>query len=90
MTDDLLSDSDDEPSAGDLLSDLQLRSDRELDILLAMLNGEGTEKATQSEKMELKLRLHLEQMRAKQALDFTESALVMGLAERGKLNWEKR
>lgn len=83
-------DSDDEPMAGDLLSDLQLRSDRELDITLAMINGDGTEKATQSEKMELQLRLHLERMRAQQALDFTESALVVGLAERGKLNWEKR
>lgn len=83
-------DSDDEPMAGDLLSDLQLRSDRELDIILAMINGDGTEKATQSEKMELQLRLHLERMRAQQALDFTESALVVGLAERGKLNWEKR
>ncbi|KAJ8047726.1 hypothetical protein HOLleu_06793 [Holothuria leucospilota] len=84
------SDSDDEDdSAGDLISDLQLRSDRELDLILAMLQGKGSDKPSQSEKMELQLRLRLETMRTNHGLDFTESALVMGLAERGKLNWEK-
>ncbi|XP_022097553.1 trichohyalin-like isoform X2 [Acanthaster planci] len=89
------SDESDSEEAGttaghNLLLDLQSRYNEDMDALMALLRRQQGNEMSERERQALLLRLRREKRRAAMEDNFDEAALLLGLAERNKLNMEER
>ncbi|XP_038068700.1 trichohyalin-like isoform X2 [Patiria miniata] len=86
------SDSEDPAGGGghNVLRDLQSRYDEDMDALMALLRRQQNGELSERERQALLLRLRREKRRAAMEDNFDEAALLLGLAERNRLNMEER